>query len=98
MEWKKIVRHPQHHIATNDYDVVIVHLSDRFNNDSTAAVIELASEVPKDGSLVTTTGWGVMNPSIPKPAEHLQQAEHLEVMGQKGVQGKLDYWFDVSNH
>lgn len=76
-----ISRHPQYSPLLTDYDVAVLHLAANITPGPNANLIELASETPPSGSLVTISGFGLVDLNEPlAPSEHLQLADQMAVM------------------
>lgn len=70
---KKVNKHPSYSSSTIDYDVATIILTAAFTPGTNAAVIQLTTVLPADGSIVKVTGWGRLSSGGSLPTK-LQEA------------------------
>ena len=83
----KVNRHAQYSSNTIDYDIATFVLSASFTPGANAAVVELATANPADGSAVRVTGWGRLSGGGTLPTK-LQKAENLAVVAKATCQSR----------
>jgi len=75
---REFIVHSQYRSVNNDYDVTILVLNGDFIFSEYVQPIQLATERPVAGSVVTVTGWGALNSGGSSP-DVLQQV-HVNVV------------------